>query len=106
MIAVPPAGQETRSPDEERGADEPLQPIDVRHVASATTRNGKPVRFTIERQDNTDRRCVRDKTRRIVHEHPTKQARTSGKVEVLGIYQRGSLMHGLRRWFISECRNA
>jgi hypothetical protein len=29
-----------------------------------------------------------------------------GDVEALGIYQRGRLTHGLRRWFISACRNA
>ena len=29
-----------------------------------------------------------------------------GDVETLGIYQRGRLTHGLRRWFISACRNA
>ena len=27
-------------------------------------------------------------------------------MEALGIYQRGRLTHGLRRWFISVCRNA
>ena len=55
MIAVPPAGQDTRRPGEELGADEPLQPTDVRNVASATTRNGERARFTIERQDSIDR---------------------------------------------------
>jgi hypothetical protein len=54
MIAVPPDGQDTRRPGEELGADEPLQPTDVRNAASATTRNGEPARFTIERQDSTD----------------------------------------------------
>ena len=29
-----------------------------------------------------------------------------GDVEALGIYLRGRLTHGLRRWFISACRNA
>ena len=29
-----------------------------------------------------------------------------GDVEAFGIYQRGRLTHGLRRWFISACRNA
>jgi hypothetical protein len=29
-----------------------------------------------------------------------------GDVDALGIYQRGRLTHGLRRWFISACRNA
>jgi hypothetical protein len=54
MIAVPCAGQDTRRPGEELGPDEPLQPTDVRNAASATTRNGEPARFTIERQDSTD----------------------------------------------------
>jgi hypothetical protein len=54
MIAVPPDGQDTRRLVEELGADEPLQPTDVRNAVSATTRNGEQARFTIERDDSTD----------------------------------------------------
>ena len=50
----------------------------------------------------------------IVPDPSTMGARTRSKagkdhradVEALGIYQRGRLTHGLRRWFISACRNA
>jgi hypothetical protein len=50
----------------------------------------------------------------IVPDPATMGARTDNKagkdhrgdVEALGVYRRGRLTHGLRRWFISACRNA
>ena len=59
MIAVPPAGQDTRRPTGELGADEAVQPTDARNVPTATARNGEPARFTIERHHNIDGPRVR-----------------------------------------------